>query len=244
MPKQIARWVVYSSSVALILAMTGCMVGPTYRQPDLSDYTKSSWQATTLEGSWSLDGQAQPMAAWWRQFEDQELIGLVEKLAGSNLALAEARQRIVEARARRGIVYADRLPQIELNADYIRAGTGAKAVTFEGPPPGEEVNLYAAGVVAGWELDLWGRVACLIEAADAQIEADYADYRDMMVSMTAELTLAYIDARTLQARLDVLRRNIVLQEKSLELFETRYRAEPAHSCRSHRPNGCWKARGP
>ncbi|MEE4609328.1 MAG: efflux transporter outer membrane subunit, partial [Desulfobacteraceae bacterium] len=183
-----------------------------------------SGQATSLAGNRSLDGQAQPMTAWWRQFEDQELTGLVERLVGSNLALAEARQRIVEARARRGIVNADRLPQIELNAAYARAETGKEALTFQGPPPGQAVNLYAAGVVAGWELDLWGRVARLIEAADAQIEVGYADYHDMQVSLAAELTLAYIDARTLQARIEMVSRNINLQEKTVALFETRYRA--------------------
>jgi multidrug efflux system outer membrane protein len=223
-PKRSPRWVVLSISAVLILAITGCMVGPNYHPPDVSGYTKQRWQAASLEGSQALDGQAQPMTAWWRQFKDQEMSSLVEKLVGSNLALAEARQRIIEARARRGIVNADRLPQIDLNADYTRAGTGKEAVSFQGPPPGEEINLYAAGVVAGWELDLWGRVARLVEAADAQIEAGYADYHDMMVSLAAELTLAYVDARTLQARLNMANRNIALQEKSLDLFETRYRA--------------------
>ncbi len=224
MPKRTPRWVVLSCSALLILAMNGCMVGPTYHPPDVSGYTKQKWQASFLEGSGALDGQAQPMTVWWRQFKDPELSGLVEKLVGSNLALAEARQRIVEARARRGIVNAERLPRMDLTADYFRAGTGKEALTFQGPPPGEQINLYAAGAVAGWELDLWGRVAHLIESADAQIEIGYADYHDMMVSLAAELTLAYIDARTLQARLEMVRRNIVLQEKTVALFETRYRA--------------------
>jgi multidrug efflux system outer membrane protein len=224
--KKIRRppWMVLSNSAVLILAVTGCTVGPNYRPPDVAGYTRQGWRAASLEGGQALDGQAQPMTDWWRQFKDQELSSLVERLVGSNLALAEARQRIIEARAHRGIVNADGLPQIDLNADYTSAGTGKEAVSFQGPPPGEEINLYAAGVVAGWELDLWGRVARLVEAADAEIEASYADYHDMMVSLAAELTLAYIDARTLQARLNIVGRNIALQEKTLDLSETRYRA--------------------
>jgi multidrug efflux system outer membrane protein len=222
--KRTTRRAVLGSSVALILTMAGCMVGPAYQKPDLSSYAKQNWQAATLESSRAIDGQAQPMIDWWRQFKDPQLSGLVERLVVSNLALAEARQRIVEARARRGIVNADRLPQINLNADYIRAGTGKEGVTFQGPPPGEEVNVYAAGVVAGWELDLWGRVAHLIEAADAQIEVGYWDYHGMRVSLAAELTLAYIDVRTLQARLEMVRRSIGLQEKTVQLAQTQYRA--------------------
>jgi multidrug efflux system outer membrane protein len=221
-PRQ--RWVVPGIWAVLVLAMTGCMVGPHYHPSGVPDYMKESWPATSLKGSEALDGQKQPMAAWWRQFKDPELSGLVEKLVGSNPALAEARQRIIEARARRGIVDADRLPEVDLNANYTHAGTGEKAVSFQGPPPGQEVNLYAAGVVAGWELDLWGRVARLVEATDARIGASYADYHDMMVSLAAELTLAYIDTRTLEARLEMVGRNISLQEKTLDLAESRYRA--------------------
>jgi NodT family efflux transporter outer membrane factor (OMF) lipoprotein len=64
-------------------------------------------------------------------------------------------------------------------------------------------------------------VARLVEAADADIDASYESYRAMMVSMAAELTLAYIDVRTLQARLAAADRNIALQEKTLRLDRVR-----------------------
>jgi outer membrane protein TolC len=47
----------------------------------------------------------------------------------------------VEARARRGIVTAGRLPQVDLEGAYSRAATGDEAVTYQGPPPGEKVDL-------------------------------------------------------------------------------------------------------
>jgi NodT family efflux transporter outer membrane factor (OMF) lipoprotein len=61
-----------------------------------------------------------------------------------------------------------------------------------------------------------------VEAAEADIEAGYADYRNILVSLSAELALAYIDLRTLQARLDRVHENIALQEKTLKLAETRH----------------------
>jgi multidrug efflux system outer membrane protein len=222
--KQRPRWVLISASAVFILTITGCTVGPHYQRPDVSGYTKEGWQAASLEGGEALDGEAQPMAAWWRQFKDEELSSLVESLVGSNLALAEARQRIVEARAQRGIVNADRLPQVDLDAAYTRAGTGKEAVSFQGPPPDEQISLYGASVVAGWELDLWGRVAHLVEGADAEIEAAYADYHAMMISLASEMTLAYVDGRTLQARMEMVKQNIALEEKTLDLSESRYRA--------------------
>ena len=214
----------YGLIAVLALTLSGCMVGPTYHAPDVSKDMAGGWDAASLKKGERLKGQAEPMTAWWRQFKDPVLSALVERLTDSSPALAEARQRIVEARAVRGVADAARLPQVDLTGRYTHAEAGKKAVSFEGPPPGQEADLFAAGVTAGWEVDLWGRVARLVQAADADIDASYENYRGMMVSMAAELTLAYIDVRTLQARLATIDRNIALVERTLELARTQFHA--------------------
>ncbi len=213
---KMARWR-YGLISMLLLTLSGCMVGPTYHAPDVSKYVAKQWDAASLDNGQRVKGQTAPMTAWWRQFKDPTLSGLVGRLVDSSPALAEARQRIVEARARRGVADAARLPQVDLTGSYTHAKAGSKAVSFQGPPPGQDADLFAAGVTAGWEADLWGRVAHLVQAADAEIDASYESYRGMMVSMAAELTLAYIDVRTLQARLATVDRNIALEAKTLEL---------------------------
>jgi NodT family efflux transporter outer membrane factor (OMF) lipoprotein len=197
------------------------MAGKNYEAPDLGSQMSDHWNAASESGD-MLDSGQEPEAEWWRQFEDDELTGLVEGLAGSSLALAEARERIVEAYAKRGIVGADSKIQVAANAGYTYAEAGDEAVSFQGPPAGTSADLFSLGAAANWELDLWGRTKRLVEAADADIEAGYADYRSMRVSLSAELTLAYFDLRTLQARLETIKENISLQEKTLELAETRH----------------------
>ncbi len=214
----------YGLITLLLLTLSGCMVGPTYRAPDVSKVVAKDWNALSLKNGERLRGQSPPMAAWWRQFKDPALSGLVERLVDSSPAVAEARERIVEARARRGVANAGRLPEIDLGAAYEHAKAGIKSVSFQGPLPGHEANLFAAGVTASWEPDLWGRVAHLVQAANAEIDVSYDSYREMMVSMAAELTLAYIDVRTLQARIAVADRNIALEEKTLALARTQFHA--------------------
>jgi len=211
-------------SLFFVSAVIGCTVGQNYQPPDVSMTMEDNWQAASLGAGEGLDQHKQPVTSWWRQFNDDALNDLIDQLFSSNRALAGARQRILELSARRGIVQADRQLQLAAALDHTHAKAGDEAFSFQGPPPGKSKDLYTAGVVAGWELDLWGRTARLVEAADADIGAEHADYQSMMVSLAAELTLAYVNERTIESRLDNVRQNIALQEKTLELAENRLQA--------------------
>jgi multidrug efflux system outer membrane protein len=208
----------------LLLLLAGCVRGPVYQPPDLSSCLRDTWPVAGMVASPSRPEAAASTVAWWEQFKDPVLSDLVRQLIASNLSLSEARERLVEARARRGIVTAERLPQVEIEGAYSRAATGEKAVTYQGPPPGHEADLYQWGVVAGWELDLWGRVAQLETAADRDIEATREAYHGMAVSLVSELVLAYLDVRTLEARLGYVERNIELQKRTLDLLLIRQEA--------------------
>jgi NodT family efflux transporter outer membrane factor (OMF) lipoprotein len=209
-------------TILFVLVLTGCMVGKSYQTPDVSRQMAKNWNAPETDAA--LDSRQQPVADWWRQFDDEVLTALMEKLSESSLALAEARERIMEAYARRGIVRADTRIQVAATADYTHAEAGDEAVSFTGPPAGTSADLFTTATAAVWEIDLWGRTEKLVDAADADIDARYADYRSMKVSLCAELALAYIDYRTLQARMSSVTENIDLQEKTLALARTRYRS--------------------
>jgi NodT family efflux transporter outer membrane factor (OMF) lipoprotein len=209
------------TTVLLLLIVVGCTVGPKYYPPDLSATTAQPWQAASLDaGTGRIGTQAGPVAAWWQQFGDKELTRLVTELTRQNLTLEEARQRVVAVRAIRGEISSERWPQLDATAAAGSAGTGREGVNFNGPPPGVEKNVYEAGLSAAWELDLWGRVARLTHAADANVEIAMEDYHDAAVSLAAELATAYMDLRTLRARMDVLDQNIKLQRKALALAES------------------------
>ncbi len=203
--------------VLLALSLTGCMIGPDYQQPDIEVPLQGSWLATEQAGFPDQFAESPPQPAWWNQFRDPQLSALINELVSSSLSLAQARERVVEARARRGVVNADRLPQVDVEGDVTHAETGEKGVSFQGPPPGQDIDIYNAGAVAGWEIDLWGRVKRLVEAEDRDIEAEREALNDIAVSLVAELTLAYVETRTLEARLALVDQKIVLQQKVLEL---------------------------
>lgn len=86
---------------------------------------------------------------WWRAFGAEQLSALIERAVRDNLDVAQARERIVMARAARGGIEADRGLRVDGSAGYTRAGSGGSALAFNAPPPGLEVDLFAAGFTAG-----------------------------------------------------------------------------------------------
>ena len=202
----------------LLVVVAACSVGSDYERPALAVRTNAVWRQPPEA---ALTAERMQLARWWERFGSTELSALAVRLVAQNLSLAEARQRLITVRARRGIVDADRLPQVLGTAGYTRAGTGDRSLNFQGPPPGQDVDVYSAGVTAGWELDLWGRVARLLEAADADVDVAVEDYRDAAVALLADLALAYVDASTLHHRLAVANRTVALQGETLRLAQSR-----------------------
>jgi len=223
MRKNRPGWPLLLRLLPVLLIAVGCtLVGPDYRMPDLAEKHGDGWLGEPKTGERTSLSMNAPVANWWEQFDDPELTRLVGEVVERNLDLVKARERIVEAGLRRRLAGADRLPYVNLDGKIVQAGTGEKAVNSEGPLPGENASLFSAGGFAGWELDLWGRVARRVEAADRSYEADLETYRYAAVSLTAELVLAYIDVRILEERLGMLESNIKLLTKSLELVDLRY----------------------
>src|SRR6185436_10092417 len=60
-------------------------------------------------------------------------------------------------------------------------------------------------------------------AASATAEARAADLQDVLITLTADVALNYIDIRSLQRRLEIARSNVDLQQETLEL--TQFRAQ-------------------
>ena len=209
----------------ILLHLVGCAVGPDYERPELSPQLQETFVESPLEGGETVQREAAAdLAAWWTRLDDPELTVLIERALSGSLNLAEARERIIAARARRGIVDADRLPQVDAAADYIYASTGDEGFSFNGAPAGVDAEVYALGVVAGWEVDLWGRVGRLVGAADAEIGFAVEDFHAARVSLAAEVARQVVLIRALDAEIAVVREGIEADRAQLSIAETRAEA--------------------
>ncbi len=158
------------------------------------------------------------LSRWWQVFEDPSLSGLVEEALRGNTDLASAQARLREARARRTVAAAGRLPEVGASVTARRTGSS------ETLGSGNTRNAFAAGFDASWELDVFGGVRRSVEAAEADVQASEANLQGTQVSLAAEVALNYVDARAYQLRLAIARDNLASQAETLQLTDWRAQA--------------------
>jgi NodT family efflux transporter outer membrane factor (OMF) lipoprotein len=202
---------------AAMAAMAACAsVGPDYAPPESTP--PAQWN-TPLENGLKQDPMdPQTLAEWWSVFNDPALFGLMRQAVSGNLDLKQAESKIREARARRRIENAALFPAVDASADY------SKNRSSENAGAGLDRDLYQAGFDAAWEIDIFGGIRRSVEAADTGIAASRENLRDVLVTLTAEIAVNYIDARAYQAKLAVAQANINSQQDTYELVQARYHA--------------------
>lgn len=98
--------------------------------------------------------------AWWTLFNDPVLNDLQDRLIKGNQTLASAAAAVSVAQAALGSSRASLLPAVGVSAGASRAANAASS--------GPATTYSLQGSLANWELDLWGRVAASVNAADAE----------------------------------------------------------------------------
>jgi NodT family efflux transporter outer membrane factor (OMF) lipoprotein len=207
-------------ALAGLVALGGCKVGPDYEEPEIPQ-VPDAWHAAVTEGV--LDGEA-PIQTWWTVFDDPTLTSLIERAGASNLTLREAVWRVEESRAIRGVVAGQLYPEATLDGSANRSEISNNSPIGGALPPElvEPGNQFDLGVGASWELDVWGRIRRQVESADAEIEASVEDYRDVLVTLYAEVATNYVNVRALQERLRLANENVEGQENTLQLTQDRF----------------------
>jgi NodT family efflux transporter outer membrane factor (OMF) lipoprotein len=207
-------------AVAFMLVLGGCMVGPDYVQPEV-ETVPDAWNTEATKGL--AEGEAS-IQTWWTVFDDTTLTSLIERARLSNLTLREAVWRVEEARALRGVVAGARVPQLGLDGNANRSELSRNGPLGDVVPDElvEPANQFDLGVGLSWELDVWGRIRRQVEAADAEVAASVEDYRDVLVTLFADVASNYVNVRALQERLRFATANVEGQEDTLRLTQDRF----------------------
>jgi len=210
---------------ALLTALlAGCAVGPNYQPPDTK--APGKWHTQLKGGLTSEKPSPQTLARWWTTLNDSTLSSLEERAVKGNLDVKRALCRIREARALRGMEKAGLFPLLDAegSAQEVRTSAYSTEETMGSRRRGEESKLYRIGFDSSWELDIFGGVRRSVEAAQAEVESTWEDLHDVLVTLTAEVALNYVDLRMYQARLAAARTNMEAQERIYRLNLSRYEA--------------------
>jgi len=205
--KTIATKRVLCAVLAVVLA--GCAVGPDYVPPETS--LPPAWHSEPGDGLIAEPTDPKTLSAWWTTLDDPQLSSLIERAVAGNLDLKTARSRIRESRARRSVAKGAFFPTLNTTGSAISSRTD----TNVGPDTRGEV--YSASFDAEWELDVFGGVRRSVEAAQADLEANDENLRDVLVSLLAETALNYVEVRSFQARLAAAEASLQTQDESYQL---------------------------
>jgi NodT family efflux transporter outer membrane factor (OMF) lipoprotein len=209
--------------MASTLFLGGCaMVGPDYIKPPPAPEQK----AWIEQKDPKIKAEPTDLSNWWEVFDDPVLNSLVEQAYQQNLPLRIAGLRILEARAQLGIAYGNLYPQQQQGsgeATYNKISRNRLNL----PPDvrsniDNDINIYALGFDAVWELDFWGKFRRNVESGLGALEASIASYDDVLVSLTAEVARTYVAIRTFEERLEIARENVRIQSRSLQIAEARF----------------------
>jgi multidrug efflux system outer membrane protein len=196
---------------ASLLAISGCMVGPDYRRPDI-----------TVPPAWRMI-QGDPAAVineqWWNQFDDPQLNRLIEVAVAENLDIKIAAARIEEARGLLAVSRSALFPQLDAS---LSAGRGrSAAAALRGVSATQD--FFSATLNPAFELDLWGRLRRGTEAARAVLLSTAYAEQTVRLSLASQVAQTYFDLRSLDRQLEIARRTLASREESLELVKKRFR---------------------
>ncbi|MBW1997399.1 MAG: TolC family protein [Deltaproteobacteria bacterium] len=202
---------------AAVLIAGGCAVGPDYVKPPAPQQKK--WLE---EKDPKIRTEPGDFTQWWTVFNDPVLNALVDTAYQQNLSLRIAGIRILEARARLGILTGRLYPQLQQGKgaiSYISTSENAANTT-----PGFDFGYSEAnlGFDAAWELDFWGKFRRAVESGYGTLDASIAGYDDILVTLTADVARTYVLIRTFEERLVVARQNVKIQERSLRIARVRF----------------------
>jgi multidrug efflux system outer membrane protein len=200
--------------VGLLLAgVSGCAVGPNYSRP-----------AIEAPPAWRIDYPAAAEIAnskWWEQFGDPALDELIETALRDNWDVRLAAARVDQFIGMQTSTRAQLFPQIGYSADASRTRLSHQAILP--PPPGvDSVSTYQATLGAAWQIDLFGRVRRLTEAAQAQVYASEQGRRGVVLTLVATVATSYVRLRALDRQLEIAQATASNYGETQRIFTRRF----------------------
>lgn len=212
------RFLVSASRAALLaaalLALAGCSLVPTYERP-------AAPVAATYPDQAAAGAPAAVAAADipWQQFvPDEKLRALVQTALEHNRDLRVAMGNVEQARAQFRIRRADRFPAVGAAA----GGTRSAPNPYAALGGGSVGSSYTVGLgVSAWELDFFGRVAALKDAALADYLATAEARKAAQISLIASVVSTSLQTRTDTELLGLAERTLASRQQSLALIRLR-----------------------
>lgn len=210
-----AHWATIGLSVSCLIA--GCAPSQPFQQ--VKQKLPAHWPADSLQSA-SQPALNAGLLEWRSAVQDTVLQQLLTEASSHNHDLRLALLRAQEARAAYGMERADRLPHLSAGSNHARARAPGDLNATGKPVIASEHQVFLG--VNSWELDLWGRVHSLSEAALQQYLATEAGAQAARQALLVQVARSYVALREADGRLHITRQTMNSRAETLRIFTHRY----------------------
>ena len=220
-------------ALGLAAALAGCSLAPDFLRPAAP--VPAAWPTPITDGA-----AAQPAPEDWRAyFTDARLQAPIAAALEHNRDLKIAIGRVDEARALAGLARADRFPAVDANLQRQAASTPGDLV-----PGGRRTfsQRFDANLgIAAFELDFWGRVKNLDDAARANFLASEYAQRAFRLTLISDVASAWYTLRELEERSALAEATVASRAESRKLIAQRRDVGLAGDLDYYAADGAWAA---
>src|SRR5579862_7777715 len=206
---------VCSNAIAWLWVFTllsGCAVGPNYKRPVID--SPANFRDDTASGTNSFGD-----LEWWAVYQDPILQSLVREAITNNYDLLIATARVEQERALAVQARSQFLPNLEYNGTISRGRNELFGSLFSNN--GITASSALVSLNTFWELDLWGRIRRLNEAARARALASEDARNGVMLTLLSDVASDYFRLLELDRELEIDARTTNSFGDSLNIFRQR-----------------------
>ena len=200
----------FSLLVMAAVLVSGCAVGPNFLRPWVNTPENFRSAPTIAESASFAD------LPWWQVFQDERLQSLIQQALANNYDLRIAVSRVEQARQIAAQARAQFFPQANYDGGIARGKNSLFGTIV--PNEGKTQSSTFIDLSVFWEVDLWGRIRRLNEAARAQFLATEEAQRGVTISLVSSVAQTYFELLELDLQLEIARRNTQSFADTLRIF--------------------------
>ncbi|MCF8067463.1 MAG: efflux transporter outer membrane subunit [Desulfobacterales bacterium] len=201
----------------MCIGFSGCFkIGPEYHRPEFEFETPEAYKQDTFD-----DAVSSELSQWWNVFDDAEINRLVSDIINNNMDIKNASARILELQSQFTQTRADRFPTVGLQGQAQRQKQAVTGISSSGAID-REYSTYNLSMPAGFELDLWGKLASAEDSARAKLFQAEENRRTIIQGLISEGISLYFEMVSFERKIRILQDRIDIEKKLFEIIKRRY----------------------
>ncbi len=206
--------------ISLAAIMVACKAGKPYQGVDLRmpEADKAEFGGTPHEeiiNTKDIPHNGSAELIWQDYFDDTMLDTLIKTALQYNRNVMIASERIIQARMALRVQNAELFPKVAAQASAERGNFLFNQI-------GQVNELYIVGTGINWEIDFWGRLRNLSDAARYQLLSSEVGLHSLQISLISDVAVTYFNWIQALEELSIAQKNLALRDSMHQIIIQRF----------------------